>query len=60
MGFGAGLPLLLVFGFLVLGPKRMQELLRHAAKAKADLDRSTREVKSRLAAEIDGNTSARN
>jgi Sec-independent protein translocase protein TatA len=59
MGLGTGLPLLVVLGFLVLGPKRMQELLKRAAKAKAELERSSREIKSHLAAEIDGKTNTR-
>ena len=54
MGFGAGLPLFVVLGFLVLGPKRMHQVLRRVAKAKAAWERSSREIKSRLAAEIEG------
>jgi Sec-independent protein translocase protein TatA len=60
MGFGTGLLLLVVVGFLVLGPKRMQDMLRQAARAKAELDRSTREIRTHLVAEIEGGTSRRN
>jgi len=59
MGFGAGLPLLAVVGFLVLGPKRMQKILQSVAKMKAELIRSSRDVESRLAAEIEGHASVR-
>jgi Sec-independent protein translocase protein TatA len=60
MGFGTGFLLLIVIGFLVLGPKRMREVLMQIAKAKADLRRSTREIQSHLTAEIDGETGPRN
>ena len=59
MGF-SGLPLLVVIGFLVLGPKRMQEVLRQVAKTKAKLAQSTREITSSLAGEIEGETTPRN
>ena len=60
MGFGCGFVLLFAIGFLVLGPKRMQEVLIQIAKAKAELRRSAREIQSHIAAEIEGETSARN
>lgn len=59
MGFGTELLLLVVVGFLLLGPKRMQEAFRLVAKAKSKLDETTRELKSQLASEIEGD-SARN
>ena len=59
MGFGTGFLLLVVVEFLVLGPRRMQEVLRQVAKAKAGLERSTREIKTHLAAEIEGGTTVR-
>ena len=58
MGFGGGLALFIVVGFLVLGPKSMQEALKHVARAKAELDRCSREIKSHLTAEIEGNVAA--
>ena len=60
MGFGTGIMLLVLIGFLVLGPKRMQEVLMQVAKAKADFQRSTREIQSQLAAEIEGESGTRN
>ena len=59
MGF-AELPLLVVVGFLVLGPRRMQEVLRQVARVKAKLERSTREITSSLAAEMERESSPRN
>jgi Sec-independent protein translocase protein TatA len=54
MGFGTEVLLLVVIGFLVLGPKRMQEVVRRVASLKAKLQQSTREITSSLAAEIEG------
>jgi Sec-independent protein translocase protein TatA len=59
MGLGAGLPLLLALGFVVLGPKRMQAILGHIAKAKAELAKSSRDIKSRLAVELEGEADER-
>jgi len=52
MGFGTELPLLLALGFVVSGPKRMQTMLGHVARSKADLHKSNRGIKSQLAGEI--------
>jgi Sec-independent protein translocase protein TatA len=54
MGFGTEVLLLVVIGFLVLGPKRMHEVARQAASLKAKLQQSTREITSSLAADIEG------
>jgi len=59
MGFGTEALLLVVVGFLVLGPKRMQEVVRKVARVKARLEQSTREITSGLADEIEGETSPR-
>jgi Sec-independent protein translocase protein TatA len=59
MGLGTELPLLVALGFLVLGPKRMQQVLAHIAKAKAEIAKSSRDIKSRLAVELDSKPSAR-
>jgi Sec-independent protein translocase protein TatA len=53
MGFGTEVLLLVVIGFLVLGPKRMQEVVRMVASMKTKLEQTTREIKSQLAAEIE-------
>jgi Sec-independent protein translocase protein TatA len=52
MGLGTEIPLLLALGFVVLGPKRMQTMLRHVAHAKAELHKASRAIKSQLAGEI--------
>jgi len=59
MGLGTGLPLLLTLGFVVLGPKRMQAILGHIAKAKAELTKSSRTLQSRVAAELEGEAGER-
>ncbi len=50
--FGIGL------GFLVLGPKRMHEMLGHLGRAKARFDKASREIKAQLAAELGKETAA--
>jgi Sec-independent protein translocase protein TatA len=52
MSFGTELPCLLALGFVVLGPKRMQAMLGHVARAKAELHKASRAIKSQLAGEI--------
>ena len=52
MDFGTELPLLLALGFVVLGPKRMQTMLGHVARSKAELHKSSRDIKSQRAGEI--------
>lgn len=54
MGLGTELPLLLALGFVVLGPKRMQAMLGHVARAKAELHKASRGIKSQLPGEING------
>lgn len=55
MGFGSVL-LLIVLGFLALGPTRMGEMLRLIARMKAGLERSSRDLQSRVASEIERET----
>lgn len=59
MGFGTEVLLLVVIGFLVLAPKRMQEVVRQIASLKAKLQQSTREFTSSLAVEIERDSSPR-
>ena len=54
MGLGTELPLLVAFGFVVLGPKRMQTMLGHVARAKAELYKVSCGIKSQLQGEIKG------
>ena len=52
MGLDVELPLLLALGFVVFGPKRMQTMLEHVARAKAELHKANRGIKSQLVEEI--------
>jgi len=54
MGLGTELPLLLALGFVVFGPKWMHAMLGHMARAKAELHKASRGIKSQLAGEIKG------
>jgi len=58
VGFGTELLLMLLLGFLLLGPKQMQALLRHVGRAKAQLDQVTRGVKSQLTADLEAPSTA--
>jgi Sec-independent protein translocase protein TatA len=58
MGLGTELPLLVALGFLLLGPKRMQQVLAHIAKAKAKIAKASRDIKSRVAVELESETDA--
>jgi Sec-independent protein translocase protein TatA len=56
MAFGTELGLLALFGFLVLGPKRMHEVLQHIARMKREFQQTSHDVQSRLAAELEMKT----
>ena len=51
-GFGTELLLFCGLGYVVLGPKRMQALLQHIARAKSQFENARREIKSQLATEL--------
>jgi Sec-independent protein translocase protein TatA len=51
VGLGTELLLLLLLGFLIVGPKQMHALLGRAAHVKAEFDKVTRSFKSHLTAE---------
>ena len=53
MGFGTEILFLLMLGLLVLGPKQLNALLGHVARAKAQFEEASRGLKSQLAAELD-------
>jgi Sec-independent protein translocase protein TatA len=53
-GFGTELLLFCGLGYVVLGPKRMQNLIRHVARAKAEFEKTRQEIKSHLATALDG------
>jgi Sec-independent protein translocase protein TatA len=48
VGLGTELLLVLLLGFLILGPKQMHALLGRVAHVKAEFDKATRSFKSHL------------
>ena len=55
MGLGTELLFIFLLGVLLLGPKRLPEILGRIARAKVQLEKITDSVKSQLEAEIEGN-----
>ena len=53
-GFGTEMLLFCTLGFVVLGPRRMNVILQQIARAKAELDKTRREIKSQLTNHPDG------
>ncbi len=53
MGLGTELLLVILLGFLILGPKQMHTLLGHIGRAKKEFDKATGGFKSQLSAELD-------
>ena len=54
MAFGTELPVFIMLGLVVLGPKRLHTVWQHVARAKAEFETASRSVKSKLAAELEG------
>jgi Sec-independent protein translocase protein TatA len=52
-GFGGEVLLFSALGFVVLGPKRMNAVLRHVARAKAEFDKARRDIKSQITSALD-------
>jgi Sec-independent protein translocase protein TatA len=50
---GTELLLGIALGFVVLGPKRMYAMLGHVVRAKAQIEKASRGLKSQLAAEFE-------
>jgi Sec-independent protein translocase protein TatA len=55
-GFGTELILFCGLGYVILGPKRMQSVLQHIARAKAEFERTQQELKSHLDTALDAET----
>lgn len=53
MGLGTEIVFILVLGLLILGPRRLQTLIGHVARAKAQFEEASRGLKSQLEAELD-------
>jgi len=58
VGFGS-LILMLGLGFLVLGPKQMQKVIGQVARAKNELEKTTRALKAQLTTELESTTETR-
>ena len=52
-GFGTELLLFCGLGYVLLGPKRMQALLRSVARAKAEFEKTQRAIKSELGTHLE-------
>jgi Sec-independent protein translocase protein TatA len=55
-GFGAELLFFCGLGYVILGPRRTQELLRKIARVKAEFEKAKQEIKSQLATQLDDGT----
>ena len=53
MSFGTELLLLLLLGFLILGPRQMHTMLGRVARAKTEFDKAIRAFKSELTTELE-------
>lgn len=60
MAFGTELLLVSVLGFLLLGPKRLPATLRHIARAKAQLQDVTQNLKAELDAQLNIHSGSKN
>ena len=52
MGFGPEMLFMIFLGLVLLGPKRLQTLLGHVARVKAEFDKASRGIKTQLTAEL--------
>jgi hypothetical protein len=52
-GFGTELLLFCGLGYVVLGPQRMHAIVHHIARAKAEFEKTRRQIESKLATELD-------
>jgi Sec-independent protein translocase protein TatA len=53
VGFGMEILFVLMLGLVVLGPKRLQTMLAHVVRAKAELENATLGIKSQLSEELE-------
>lgn len=56
MGFGSEILFVSALGFLLLGPKRLPEILAYIARAKAQLERAKRGFTSQLETSLEART----
>lgn len=53
MGFGSEIIFIFALGALLLGPKRLPEILGHIARAKAQFEHASQNLSSQLDAELE-------
>jgi Sec-independent protein translocase protein TatA len=53
VSFGTEIFFFVALGVIVLGPKRLQAMIGHVARAKARFEETTQALKSQLAEELD-------
>jgi Sec-independent protein translocase protein TatA len=53
LGFGTEIVFIVALGVIVLGPKRLNTMIGHVARAKARFEETTEALKSRLGEELD-------
>ena len=53
MGFGTDVLFILALGFLFVGPKRLPAILGHIARAKAQLESASQNLKLQLETELE-------
>jgi Sec-independent protein translocase protein TatA len=59
VGFGTEIFFFMALGVIVLGPRRLQALIGHVARAKARFEETTQALESQLAKEVDEKHSER-
>lgn len=55
MGFGIEIFFFVALGVVVLGPRQLQAMIGHMARARARFEEATHALKSQLADELDDN-----
>jgi Sec-independent protein translocase protein TatA len=60
VGFGTELLFIVMLGFVVLGPKRLQTVLEQVARAKAEFVKASRDFRSQIAPQLEGSTDLEN
>jgi Sec-independent protein translocase protein TatA len=52
-GLGTELLLFCGLGYVLLGPRRMNNILKHVARAKSEFERTKREITSQLSHDVE-------
>lgn len=54
MGFGGEVLFMVALGLVLLGPKQLHVMLKHAARVRAEFQEASRNIKSQLTSELEG------